>query len=113
MNIQDYSQKALTTLADNHAIGDISPTLLGQLLGLIGESGEIAEKVKKLIRDKSGRLTDDDKKELAKEIGDVLWYVNSIGHELGYTLDEIAQMNLDKVLSRKDRGVIEGSGDNR
>ncbi len=113
MNMQDYSEQAITTIVDNHAIGEISPILLAQILGLIGESGEIAEKFKKLIRDKNGQLTAEDKKELAKEVGDVLWYVNSIGHELGYSLQEIAQMNLDKVLSRKARGVLGGSGDNR
>ena len=65
------------------------------------------------LPDRNGKATDDDKKELAKELGDILWYINSVGVYLGYSLEEIAQMNLDKVLSRKQRGKTGGSGDNR
>lgn len=91
----------------------MTPTLLSQVLGLVGESGEIADKFKKLIRDKKGELSDEAKREILKELGDVLWYVNTISSLLGSSLDEVAQNNLDKVLSRKARGVIQGSGDNR
>lgn len=114
MTIQDYSTQALSTdLYDitNQPID--SHAMLEKVFGLVGEAGEVADKFKKLIRDKNAEATDADKKELAKELGDVLWYVNSVGAYLGYSLDEIAQMNLDKVLSRKDRGKIQGSGDNR
>ena len=89
------------------------PAMLEKVFGLVGEAGEVAEKFKKLLRDKGGEATDEDKKEIAKELGDVLWYVNSVSNYLGYDLEEIASMNLDKVLSRKDRGVTMGSGDNR
>jgi NTP pyrophosphatase (non-canonical NTP hydrolase) len=87
--------------------------MMAVVLGLSDESGEVLGKFKKLLRDKNGVLSDEDKKEIVKEIGDVLWYVASLTHLLGYSLDEVAQMNLDKLASRKQRGVIKGSGDNR
>lgn len=77
-------------------------------LGLTGESGEYAEKIKKLIRD--GTFVRED---TAKELGDVLWYLTRSANELGYSLDEIAKMNIEKLQSRKERGVLQGSGDNR
>jgi NTP pyrophosphatase (non-canonical NTP hydrolase) len=113
MNLEDYSKQAITTLAADHAFGTITPTLMAQILGLVGESGEVAEKFKKLIRDKEGIIGDEDKQELVKELGDILWYVSSVSHLLGYTLGEVAQMNLDKLASRKQRNQISGSGDNR
>ena len=115
MNLNDYSTKALTTLtgAETHAYGDITAQLMGQVLGLSDESGEVLGKFKKIIRDKQGVLSDEDKKEIAKELGDVLWYVNAVTCLLGYSLDDVAQMNIDKLASRKDRGVLHGSGDNR
>ena len=113
MNIQDYSSQAITTLLGDHAITDMDATLLSQVFGLMGESGEVAEKFKKLIRDKKGVISDEDKAEIIKELGDILWYINSVSHLLGSNLEEVAQKNLDKVLSRKERGEIQGSGDNR
>ncbi len=113
MNLNDYSQKAISTLTDNYAYGDITAQMMGQILGLSDESGEVLGKFKKLLRDKSGKLTDEDRKEIAKELGDILWYVSSVSHLLGYSLDEVARMNIDKLSSRKERGVLHGSGDNR
>jgi NTP pyrophosphatase (non-canonical NTP hydrolase) len=113
MNLNDYGKQALTTLASDHEYGDITPELMAQILGLSDESGEVLGKFKKLIRDKNGVMSDDDKKEIAKELGDVLWYIVTISHLLGYTLEEVAQMNIDKLASRKQRGKISGSGDNR
>lgn len=77
-------------------------------LGLGGESGEVLEKTKKLIRD--GKF---DKHEVAKELGDVLWYLTSYATAIGYDLSEIARMNVSKLSSRKERNVLSGSGDNR
>ena len=113
MQIQDYSEKALSTRMTKHTLGDITAELMYQILGLVGESGEVAEKFKKIIRDDGGVLTDEKKKELVKELGDILWYVNSVAHLLDSDLNEVAQMNLDKITSRKERGVQHGSGDNR
>ncbi len=114
MQLSDYSKKAISTdLYNNKNQAIDSHAMLEKVFGLVGEAGEVAEKFKKILRDKAGEATEEDKKELMKELGDVLWYVNSVGMYLGYSLDEIAQSNLDKVLSRKSRGVTKGSGDNR
>lgn len=82
-------------------------------LGLAGEAGEIANKLKKVIRDQNGHLTDDCRVALADELGDVLWYVASLAHELGLPLDDIAHRNLAKLTDRHRRGTITGSGDHR
>lgn len=113
MTFEEYQEQAFSTMVDGHHYGDISAKLMAQVLGLIGENGEFAEKIKKIIRDKEGKLSDEDKKELIKELGDILWYVSSVATLLGGTLSETAQTNLEKVLSRKERGVSRGSGDNR
>ena len=86
---------------------------MAQVLGLVGESGEVAEKFKKLIRDKQGRISEEDKAEILKELGDILWYVNAVSHLLGSSLEEVASNNLSKVLARKEQGKLAGSGDNR
>lgn len=82
-------------------------------LGLAGEAGEVAEHAKKAIRDDGGTVSDERKIAMAKELGDVLWYVAQLATELGLDLDAIAQQNLDKLLSRQQRGVLSGSGDDR
>ncbi len=82
-------------------------------LGLVGEAGEIADKLKKVIRDDGNVLTEEKTQELKKELGDVLWYLATLSYELGFTLDEVAKLNLEKLASRKERGALGGSGDNR
>jgi NTP pyrophosphatase (non-canonical NTP hydrolase) len=82
-------------------------------LGLSGEAGEVAEHAKKAIRDDGGEITDERRAALSKELGDVLWYVAQLASELGLELDDIAQANIDKLLSRQRRGVLSGSGDER
>ena len=82
-------------------------------LGLAGEAGEVAEHVKKLIRDDAGELSKQRRLALSKELGDVLWYVAQLASELELDLDAVAQENLDKLLSRQRRGVLSGSGDDR
>ena len=83
--------------------------LVENTLGLVGEAGEVAEKVKKLIRDTSKFSNE----EIAKELGDVLFYTAALGNIYGYTLQEIIKLNTEKLNSRKDRGTLKGSGDNR
>ena len=82
-------------------------------LGLAGEAGEVAEHAKKAIRDDGGAVTGERREAMAKELGDVLWYVAQIASELGLELDDVAQANLEKLLSRQRRGVLSGSGDER
>lgn len=82
-------------------------------LGITGEAGEVSDKVKKILRDKEGVLSDDDRHALALEAGDCLWYVAMLSKELGFDLDTIAKMNNEKLQSRLRRNVIGGSGDNR
>ena len=82
-------------------------------LGLAGEAGEFADHAKKVIRDDRGEVTNERRAAMAKELGDVLWYVAQLATELELELEEIAQQNLEKLLSRKRRGVLAGSGDDR
>ncbi len=82
-------------------------------LGLAGEAGEVAEHAKKAIRDDDGKVSDERKAAMSKELGDVLWYVAQLASELGLELDEIAAQNLEKLFSRQERGVLSGSGDDR
>ena len=110
MTFDDYQKEALTTVLST---GDKFKDLLHWVLGINGEAGEVAEKLKKIIRDKDSVVSEEDKQELAKELGDVLWYLAVFAEDLGVSLDEIAQQNLDKLKSRKERGVLGGSGDNR
>ena len=110
MTLDEYQQQALQTVLST---GDDFKDLLHWVLGINGESGEIAEKIKKIIRDKDSVISQDDKDELAKEIGDVLWYLAVFAHDLDIPLEDIAQANLDKLKSRQSRGTLGGSGDNR
>lgn len=82
-------------------------------LGLTGEAGEVADKVKKLIRDANGTVSDEARDSLAKELGDVLWYVSALASELGLQLSDVAQANYDKLRARQQAGKLGGSGDNR
>jgi len=83
------------------------------VLGLVGESGEVAEKIKKVLRDNNGIVGEKQKQEIKKELGDVLWYIAQIATELGLSFDEIASFNIKKLKSREKRNKVHGSGDNR
>ncbi len=109
MDFDTYQKNARkTALYPNKDSNYIYP-----LLGLVGESGEVAEKIKKVIRDKDGYFDANSKKELKKELGDVLWYLSNICNEFNFSLDEVAKINLEKLNSRLINGKISGSGDNR
>ena len=84
-----------------------------KVLGLVGEAGETADKIKKILRDKEGVISDTDKIEIAKELGDVLWYVANIARYIDIPLKQVAEMNLEKLESRRNRNLIHGEGDNR
>lgn len=82
-------------------------------LGLASEAGEVAGKLKKIIRDEDGQVSSENSQKMAKEIGDVLWYCARLVDELGGSLSEVAEQNMDKLISRKNRDALGGSGDNR
>jgi NTP pyrophosphatase (non-canonical NTP hydrolase) len=82
-------------------------------LGLLGEAGEVAEKVKKAFRDDDGKMTVERRAAIQKELGDVLWYMAALCTELGFSFEETAQLNLKKTASRMARGQISGNGDDR
>jgi len=109
MRLSDYQQRSRATAVYPQA-GD---NLLYPTLGLCGEAGEVAEKVKKMVRDDGGVLSDERRAALSKELGDVLWYVAQLATEAELDLDEIAGANLEKLLSRQRRNVLTGSGDDR
>ena len=114
MQFSDYQKLAITTDTFGGKPQPITSTaFMSKLLGLVGESGEIAEKFKKIYRDDQGKLTAEQLKDIEKELGDVLWYINALCCYLGLQLEDVAEKNLDKVLDRKLRGVTHGSGDNR
>ena len=109
MDFKTYQKKArVTAQYPNLGSNYIYPTL-----GLVGETGEVAEKVKKVIRDKKGIFDDNSKDAIKKEIGDVVWYVSNLCTEFNFSLDDVALTNLNKLKKRASEGKISGSGDNR
>lgn len=110
MNFNEYQKKSKRTA--------IYPKVAGlgwvyPAMGLASEAGEVANKLKKVLRDNGGEVTPEVTNDIKGELGDVLWYVAQISSELNLDLEEIAHSNLDKLLDRKKRNVIKGSGDNR
>jgi NTP pyrophosphatase (non-canonical NTP hydrolase) len=109
MNFTEYQNLALSTAIYPKKYETIYPAL-----GLCGEAGEVAEKIKKSIRDGLHNWPDEQfKEELTKELGDVLWYISALASDLDISLNEIAENNLQKLASRKKRNKIGGSGDDR
>ena len=99
MECDDYQQAALRTARDPGAPDEF----MHLVLGLVGEAGEIAEKVKKLVRDKNSDLAQLDRDDMAAELGDVLWYTAVLANFLGLSLDDVAQRNVDKLADRQRR----------
>lgn len=109
MNFSAYQQQSRkTAIYPQRGKNFIYP-----VLGLVGEAGEIANKVKKIHRDDGGKITHEKREELAGELGDILWYMAQIATEFKLSLDKVATANLTKLLSRKKRGKLRGSGDTR
>jgi NTP pyrophosphatase (non-canonical NTP hydrolase) len=107
MTFNDYQKKALSTAIDEGS------ELEQRVLGLVGESGEIADKIKKWYRDDKADHKKLDKQSIADELGDLLWYVATLADFLGYEFDQIAKDNVAKLASRNQRGKLGGSGDSR
>lgn len=110
LTFSDYQRRAFSTaLYPGRGEGNFTYPALG----LAGETGEVCEKLKKAVRDDGGVVSPERKALLAKELGDVLWYVAALSTELGLSMEEVAAGNLAKLASRKERGVIHGNGDER
>lgn len=110
MTFDEYQKQALTTAHNTH-----EPLMEKTIwaMGVAGEAGEVVEKWKKIVAYNEGKVTQQDKDELAKELGDVVWYIAVMAHSLGLSFDDIMQRNVKKLQDRKQRGVITGKGDNR
>ena len=109
MEISEYQRHSRQTAV----YPDAGSNLVYPALGLAGEAGEAAENIKRVLRDDGGSLTAERRDALAKELGDVLWYVAQLATEARLDLDAIAEANLEKLLSRQQRGALTGSGDDR
>lgn len=110
MTFDEYQASAITT---NLAKDDQLQELMQQVLGLGDEAGEVLAIFKKWIRDDNADSNALDKKNIAKELGDILWYIAVVAQDLGLSFDDIATQNIEKLRSRKERGTLQGSGDNR
>lgn len=113
MTFDDYQKQAISTDVYGGQGEVTSIAFINKVLGLVGESGEVADKVKKLHRNNGGAMSEEERQELLKELGDVLWYLSAIANYLGTSLDDVATRNLEKLFDRKARGVIKSKGDNR
>ncbi len=111
MTFDEYQKQAAATLTISEN-GELN--LIAYLtLGLVGESGEIAEKVKKIIRNEKNDFSKLDREDIKKELGDVLWYLSTLARSLDINFNDVAETNLTKIADRKARGVINSTGDNR
>ena len=113
MNLDKYQKRAAEFDLFETSVDLKAPGFLEKVLGLVGEAGEAADKIKKIIRDKGGYASDEDRQAIAKELGDVLWYLANVARYLNIPLSEITKGNIDKLSSRKKRNKIHGEGDNR
>ncbi len=118
MEFDEYQEKAakydLFVCADDVVSDDLTdPAFVEKVLGLAGEAGETADKVKKIIRDKKGIASNEDVDAIKKELGDVLWYISNMSVFLDISLSDIAKTNLDKLESRWQRNKLHGEGDER
>lgn len=108
MDLSEYQERSRSTARYPRQAALAYPAL-----GLSGEAGEVADHIKKVIRDDAGEVSRERREAIEKELGDILWYVAQLATELELDLDRIAQVNLEKLASRMERGVLSGSGDDR
>ena len=112
MEFDDYQKKIIKY--DTFSKCDLKEVgFVEKVLGLTGEAGETADKIKKILRDKNGVVSDEDREAIAKELGDVLWYLASIARYLDLPLSEVAEKNVAKLEDRYSRNKIHGAGDER
>jgi NTP pyrophosphatase (non-canonical NTP hydrolase) len=109
MTFDEYQKQS----RDTAIYPEIGERFVYPALGLVNEAGEVAGKIKKIFRDEEGIVTPEKREDIKKELGDVMWYLAQIATEFDLSLKDIATHNLQKLQSRKARGTIGGSGDNR
>lgn len=109
MTFNEYQLKAKETAI----FPDEENRFIYATLAMMGEAGEVSEKIKKIWRDKGKVVSDQDREEIKKELGDVLWYMSQLAAELKIDFDDVATSNIDKLQSRLQRNVLHGAGDNR
>lgn len=109
MNFNEYQELAARTAE----FPEVGHKVIYPLMGLSGEVGEVSEKIKKVFRDKGGNFDEDTVHHIKKELGDVLWYLSEVSRALEINLDDVAQTNINKLSSRKERDQIHGDGDER
>lgn len=113
MTFDEYQKKALTTAYTDPKYVDSLMDQTIWAMGVAGEAGEVVEKWKKIVAYKGGKITDEERSELGKELADVVWYIAVMANSLGLSFEDIMQQNVRKLADRKKRGVIKGQGDNR
>jgi len=109
MDFSNYQEQSKSTAL----YPSIEKRFVYPLMGLANEAGEVLGVAKKIFRDQAGEVSEETRQKIKKELGDVLWYLAQVASDFDLKLDDIAQANLDKLASRKDRGVLQGSGDDR
>ena len=112
MELNEYQQRALDAAFFIERSGQIE-SLAYLAIALPGETGEVCEKIKKMYRDNDGKLTPEIAESIAKELGDVQWYLSVMAKVIGYDLNTVCEMNLQKLADRTARNTLRGSGDNR
>ncbi len=120
MDFDKYQKLAIKTDLDAEFLGEVmekhslnTVAFMNKVLGVVGEAGEFADKVKKIMRDKKGEFNDEDREAIVKELGDVLWYVAVVALYLGMPMSELAGKKNEKLQSRMKRNALQGSGDDR
>lgn len=111
--LNEYMEETRNTAVYPDATEGTVEAVVYVALGLAGEAGEVANKVKKILRDSDGVLSEETAEKIRAELGDVLWYTARVCDELSFDLDEIAEENIEKLVDRKRRGALKGVGDNR
>ena len=114
MTLDEYQQAIIGFDTYTTRVYDLRDgSYVEKILGLVGEAGELADKYKKVIRDKGSQIGPSDHDALVKELGDVLWYVATLARYLGVSLDDVASQNVEKLTDRQSRSLIHGEGDDR
>jgi len=109
MTFKEYQDKADMTAA----YANVGHNFVYPALGLAGEAGEVANKIKKIERDNANVISEERRDAVKEELGDTLWYIARLAAELGFSIEDVAQANIKKLASRMERNKLHGDGDYR